>query len=145
MAAPKGHKFSVGNNGGRPVNYESEEELINKCEEYFQYIEDNNEKATLTGLALYLGFASRQSLYDYEKTEKFSYIIKRAKTFVEHEYEKALQGDKPTGPIFALKNMGWRDRQILEHHDADGAALDDKSDEELDEMISKLQAKKNEP
>jgi hypothetical protein len=35
------------------------------------------EHATITGLALFLGFESRNSLYDYESKEEFSGIIKR--------------------------------------------------------------------
>jgi hypothetical protein len=144
MPAPKGHKFTVGNKGGAPAHYETVEELIQACEAYFQQCHENGEDLTITGLALGLGFASRQSLYDYEKTEKFSYIIKRAKLLVEHGYELDLRSDHPTGAIFALKNMGWRDKHVLEHID-ETDDYDDKSEEELDELIAKLQARKDEP
>jgi len=141
MAAPKGHKYSVGNTGGRPPKYETEEELIAAVDAYFEYVEGEKheeeievknpktgkkekvkvelwdrepEPTTVTGLALFLGFCSRQSLADYEKVEKFSYIIKKAKMRVEFGYEKALQTQSPAGPIFALKNMGWKDKQEFE-------------------------------
>ncbi|SHH96121.1 DNA-packaging protein gp3 [Chryseobacterium oranimense] len=68
------------------------------------------EPPTMTGLAIYLGFASRQSLYDYAKEDGFSYPIKRALLEVENNYEKGLFGDKVIGVLFALKNMGWTDR-----------------------------------
>jgi len=70
---------------------------------------------TITGIAYYLGFESRQSFYDYEKREAFSYTIKRARLFIEVEYEEQLQFGSVAGAIFALKNMGWRDKQEIEH------------------------------
>ncbi|CAD0220346.1 terminase small subunit [Chryseobacterium sp. JV274] len=68
------------------------------------------EEPTMTGLAMYLGFESRQSLYDYGKKDGFSYPIKRALLEVENNYEKGLFGDKVVGVIWGLKNMGWTDK-----------------------------------
>lgn len=65
---------------------------------------------TITGLAIHLGFESRQSFYDYEKRDGYSYTIKRARLFIEREYEELLQVGNTTGAIFALKNMGWIDK-----------------------------------
>lgn len=65
---------------------------------------------TITGLVLYLGFADRRSFYDYEKNPEFSYTIKRARTFIEEEYESLLKQGLGSGAIFALKNFGWIDR-----------------------------------
>lgn len=70
---------------------------------------------TITGLCYYLGFESRQSFYDYEKRERFSYTIKRARLFMEKEYEEMLASGNTTGAIFALKNFGWNDKQEVEH------------------------------
>ncbi len=112
MAAPVGNKFAVGNNGGRPPLYGNVEDLKIKCNEYFQQCADNFEKATVTGLALYLGFCTRASLDDYaEKSEEYLYVIKRAKLTVENSYEKSGQ----MFDIFALKNMGWKDKQEVEN------------------------------
>lgn len=70
---------------------------------------------TITGLALFLGFESRQSFYDYEKKLDFSYTIKKARTFIENDYEELLKTQaNPTGIIFALKNFGWKDKSELE-------------------------------
>lgn len=116
---------------GRPPLFDSEEALNDKVKEYFEYIKgektmvgegDNKledwvrlpENATITGLALYLGFESRQSFYDYEKNELFSYTIKRARLKIECEYEKKLSSQACTGSIFALKNMGWKDKSETE-------------------------------
>lgn len=75
-------------------------------EKYF----DTEPILTITGLALVLGFESRQSLYDYEKMDGYSYIIKKARLRVENGYEKSLHKQTNSGAIFALKNMGWSDR-----------------------------------
>jgi len=70
---------------------------------------------TITGLCYQLGFESRQSFYAYEDKPEFSYTIKRARLFIEHDYEKQLQIGNTTGAIFALKNFGWSDKQEFEH------------------------------
>ncbi|MGL5235232.1 MAG: terminase small subunit [Empedobacter falsenii] len=71
------------------------------------------EQPSITGLAIFLGFESRQSLYDYIKKDPFSYSIKKALLKVENNYEKGLWLEKPTGVIFGLKNMGWVDRSEI--------------------------------
>ena len=126
MGAPKGNKYAVGNNGGRPALFKNEAELSNAVESYFEYIKgvENKKTAggwdrypeppTITGLALFLGFDSRQSLYEYEeKGNEFTCIIKRARLKVENGYEKNLHGSNNTGSIFALKNMGWKDTSTV--------------------------------
>lgn len=113
---------------GRPPVFISPDDLNEKVAEYFEYIkgklkegseflpEDAQqwdrkpEPATITGLTLWLGFESRQSFYDYEKNPEFSYAIKRARLQIESEYEKKLSYQSPTGAIFALKNMSWKDK-----------------------------------
>lgn len=98
---------------GKPPIFKSETELIEKIEQYFL---EYGEKTTITGLCLFLGFESRQSFYDYEKNEKYSYIIKRARLMIENGYEiQAMDSKTPTFQIFALKNMGWSDKQELDH------------------------------
>lgn len=116
---------------GRPALFNDPEELKKKIDEYFEscrirpvgFDPDYGDQpemtipdtVTITGLALFLGFESRQSFYDYEKHEEYSYIIKRARLTVECEYEKRLQSKVPAGSIFALKNMGWFDQQQIKH------------------------------
>lgn len=112
---------------GQPRFFETPEELQTKVDEYFELckyevIKDavsgeevmKGDTITISGLALYLGFESRQSFYDYEKLPEFSYIIKKARFKVECSYEKRLDSRNPTGAIFALKNMGWKDKQEVE-------------------------------
>jgi len=84
--------------GGQPPMYATVEELQNKVQEYFNSVkpkvtpakeegeEDEikyEEPVTVSGLAYFLGFESRQSLYDYEKRSEFSYIVKRARLRIE--------------------------------------------------------------
>ena len=120
MAAPLGNIFALGNEGGRKPMYDSVDDLRDKIIEYFEsYLSKNEEdnepvlgyKPTITGLALYLGFSSRQSFYDYVKKKEFSYILKKASLYIEMNYEMLLESKSSTGAIFALKNMGWKDKQ----------------------------------
>lgn len=72
------------------------------------------EVPTITGLCYYLGFESRQSFYDYEERDGFTYTIKRARLFIEKHYEELLQAGNTTGAIFALKNFNWTDKQQID-------------------------------
>lgn len=115
--------------GGRPPMYETVEELETKVLEYFdggyntrQIVVGRGEERTIvevpvitiTGIAHFLGFESRQSFYAYEQKPEFCYIIKRARLFIERFYEEQLQVGNTVGAIFALKNMGWTDNRGVE-------------------------------
>ena len=109
-------------NAGQPPFFDTPEKLQDMIDDYFnnvcfitigtfknddgEEIEEKVFKPTITGLALHLGFCSRQSFYDYEKRPKFSYTIKRCRLMLEHYYENKLTSNNVTGIIFALKNMG---------------------------------------
>ena len=121
MAAPKGNKYAIGNNGGKPPLYSLPENLQEACDKYFESLEGTDVPATITGLALALGFCTRKSLLDYAEKQEFVNIIKKARLKVECEYEKRLFSGQPTGAIFALKNMEWQDRQEITG--ADGAPI----------------------
>ena len=108
-------------NAGRPPAFINDEELQESVDFYFKgliYQDDRGntltKPATITGMALFLGFCSRQSFYDYEKKEGFTYTVKRARLRVEESYEDHLFGKSSTGAIFALKNMGWTDKMEVE-------------------------------
>ena len=92
--------------------YKTVEELDLAIQSYFdEYLDE----LTIPGLAYHLGFESRQSIYDYKEREQFSYSIKRAVLKIESVYAKKLSGQNVTGIIFALKNMGWKDKTETEH------------------------------
>jgi hypothetical protein len=95
---------------GRPPIWDDPEAFANKVEEYFA----TEKLATWSGLALYLGFSSRDSLNDYKKNPEFSDPIKKALLRIEAMYESNLQKQNPAGSIFALKNFGWKDKQEIE-------------------------------
>ena len=137
--AVKPHRYGITYSTGKPAFYESPELMEKECNSFFIYIlgewEEKevvvtvkgkrvkmkqevcireSEPPTVTGLALYLGFASLQSFDDYcKKGPGFADVIKRAKLRVQNRYEKNLHGEKPTGSIFALKNMGWKDNNFM--------------------------------
>lgn len=101
----------------RPRLYNTSEELEDKISEYFNSLNKDDGSslmATMSGLALYLGFASRQSLNDYEKDERFSYLIKKARLSIESAWEQMLTRQSCTGAIFWLKNhAGYTDKQEI--------------------------------
>lgn len=110
-------------NGGRPSFYNDVESLSKAISDYFNSLKGEYDKKkkewtiqptqpTITGLALFLGFESRQSFYDYEKNSEYSYIIKRSRLIVENCHELGLHSNNNTGHIFALKVMGWNDKPI---------------------------------
>ena len=68
------------------------------------------EVPTITGLALFLGFNSRQAFSDYEEKGKFKQILKRGRLRIEAIYEKKLHHQSSAGAIFALKSMGWNEK-----------------------------------
>ena len=99
---------------GRPPIYESVDQILPVLQDWENAIKDG-EKPTVTGLCLALGFDSKDTLYAYRDKEGFSYSIKKALLIVENGYEKALRENQPTGSIFALKNMGWKDKTEVDN------------------------------
>ena len=121
MPAAKGNKYASAN-----LKFKTPKELQSRIDEYFKggyrtrkVVDKEGHTVevpciTITDLVLYLGFCDRQSFYDYEKKIKFACTIKRARTFIEREYESYLLHNNCTGAIFALKNFGWKDRQEID-------------------------------
>jgi hypothetical protein len=97
---------------GRPLIWDDPEAFSKKVDEYFTQEE---EPPTWTGLALFLGFSSRDSLNDYKKKDGFSDPIKKALLRIERKYEQGIFNSRnPAGAIFALKNFGWKDKNEIE-------------------------------
>ena len=113
---------------GRPLLFESEEELSEKIEEYFRVCDETiirrivtkkgdiiaeiSKPYSVTGLAYFLN-TNRQTLVNYEKKDGFFDTIKNAKARIEANYEEnALVGDtNVTMSIFSLKNnYNWKDK-----------------------------------
>lgn len=126
------------NKGGRPPMFTSVEEMQEKIEAYFKECEghpltDDEGNAittkngmpiivgerplTITGLALALGFTTRQSLLNYEDKPEFLDTIKKAKSKVEQYAEERLfDKDGANGAKFSLSNnfKGWAEKQQIE-------------------------------
>lgn len=131
------------NKVGRPLLFNSVEELQKKIEEYIKscftqkldmfggpiYIKDVQGKKTdkpvmiqskpftVTGLAVFLN-TSRETLLNYEKKDgEFFDTIKKAKDIIYAYAEEFLySGKNPAGAIFNLKNnWGWTDKQEIDH------------------------------
>lgn len=115
------------NTVGAPPMYTDPLEMQRVCDKYFSWCDsqtktitrNKNEKIiykpyTVSGLTLALGFASVQSLLDYEKKPQFADIIKRAKLRVQNwTEEKATNGEiNPIYAMFTLKcNFGFVEKQ----------------------------------
>ena len=96
--------------GGRPLIFETPEQLQAEIDIYIE----TEDKPTLAGLAYHLGI-DRHTLYNYKEREEFFHIVKKATDWVEAHYEaRLIYENNPTGVIFALKNMNWKDKQEVD-------------------------------
>lgn len=97
---------------GRPLKYKTVKELEDAIDAYFEERYSKAIPPTISGLALWLGFESRQSLYDYQDRPEFSDTIKRATARIEDYAERILLNGNgsATGAIFWLKNHKWTDK-----------------------------------
>ena len=108
----------------RPRIIASPDEFDGLVDEYIAKCAlEGGDPITWTGLALSLGLSSRQSIDNYLAYPEFVDSVK-AKALVENAYEKRLHGNSPTGAIFALKNMNWRDKVEQEVSGPNGGPLE---------------------
>lgn len=127
------------NKGGRPRKWSSVKKLEEAIDAYFTSCEgtpvrdgegellvykgsviyEGRKPPTVSGLAYWLGFQSTQSLFDYQKDEKFSAIITRAKLRIESYLEERLMDrDGQRGAEFNLRcNFKWNDKQDTDNGD----------------------------
>lgn len=130
--------MSEENKGGRPPFYNTKEEMQEKINAYFEeckgrYLTDDDgivcrdkygipvivdaRPPTITGLALALGFTSRQALLNYQAKDEFVDTITRAKSRVEcYAEERLYDKDGANGAKFNLANNfeGWKEKQQIE-------------------------------
>lgn len=126
---------------GKPPIIKTAEEMQDKINEYFdscevEYLKEKDEdghdkvvvcrgkpvvlkhnKPSVAGLAYHLGYKSRQSIYDNADKEQFSYIIERAKLWIEKELiSNAMDENVPQAvAIFLLKQFGYSDKVDINH------------------------------
>ena len=139
---------------GRPRKYKTAEEMQEIIDKYFEECDgkvlkgDDGEiffdkycqpvvigrkPPTVTGLALALGFTSRQSLLNYQGKKQYMDTITRAKSYIEAYTEGRLfDRDGVNGAKFSLTNnfKGWREKPIDETNEI--------SPNNLFEMIEKI-------
>lgn len=90
--------------------------LLAAIDSYFDQLklaETSGEKTctpTLAGLALHLGFTTKEDFEQYEIRGRYGWITKQARFKIMAYYESRLLMPAPTGAIFALKCMGWDER-----------------------------------
>jgi hypothetical protein len=103
---------------GRIPKYHTAKELSLEIDKYFE----SDEMPTVAGLAVFLGFCDRQSLYDQERRgSDFSCVIKNTRSRLEAFHERGLYGRSPAGHIFWLKNhAGYVDAQSVSMTGANG-------------------------
>lgn len=125
------------NKVGCPPMYKTPEEMQKVIDKYFEDcsgeyividgavavdkhgnpIKTKERPLTITGLALALGFTTRQSLLNYEGKPEFVDTIKRAKSKIEQYAEERLYDkDGVNGAKFNLSNnfKGWSEKQQIE-------------------------------
>ena len=94
--------------------FNNRESLNRLIDEYFERSKNNTDKSTepvtLTGLALYLGFTSKEVFDEYEQMDRYKDILSSGRFRVMAYYESRLHHPAPTGAMFALKSMGWGDK-----------------------------------
>ena len=116
------------NPNGRPLAFKSEEALKKAVKEYFDECEKHTYQTitkqgdtidvnypqipTIAGLAYALG-VERQTIYNYEKREKFFDTIKKAREYVFSKIEGKLANTNQNagGIIFLAKNYGYSENQ----------------------------------
>lgn len=96
---------------GQPKKF-SPQEIESRAEDYFKHCEEEKIPVTISALCYAIGFYGKTQLYEYEKYEEYSYLIKRLRLKVEIGYEKRLHSSHVAGAIFALTNIaGWDNKQ----------------------------------
>lgn len=98
-------------NGYFALRYKTPEELQAAIDAYFV----NETRPTMSGLSRFLGFKKRDTLYAYKSRDGFGDVVTDARLRIEQYYEENLMDKtRVIGSIFALKQLGWRDRQDVQ-------------------------------
>lgn len=127
------------NKGGRPRAINSPDEFDQKVDDYINDCRSNKKPILLTGLILSLGLSSRESFYQYAEYKGYSDSVKRARLFVESEYETRLVSTQnQAANIFALKNFGWKDKETTELEKLQAEKLRRELDSGQDDDLSKV-------
>jgi Holliday junction resolvasome RuvABC DNA-binding subunit len=123
--------MSEKHSGGRPVKYDKDlrENLNQKLNEYI----DKTDIPIIAEFA-YKNKIARQRLYEFEElSDTIKIAIDKKEANLER---KALNNEvNTTMAIFSLKQLGWKDKQEIEHS---GKINKEMSNEERQELINEL-------
>lgn len=152
---------------GRPAKYKTVKEMKTIIEEYFKACEGEilkekdgtvvlnkygqpvivgEKPPTVTGLALALGFNSRQSLLNYQDKPQFMDTITHAKSRIEEYAESRLfDKDGVNGAKFNLINnfKGWKEEKKVEQSGTTTTLYKDVNDmtiEQIEEELKRLES-----
>lgn len=91
-------------------------DLQRKIDAYFKDVQQKATLPTVSGLTLFLGFASTSSTYEYLQSPKYGLTIKKAMLQIQNVLEtRLIEGKPPIGLIFALKNrFDWQDKKDID-------------------------------
>lgn len=106
---------------GEPIIGDDGQLIIDK---YGQPFIINAHPPTVTGLALALGFTSRQALLNYQAKKAFVDTVLRAKARIEaYAEERLFDRDGQRGAEFSLKyNFRWADEKKQDEDEGHGVA-----------------------
>lgn len=96
------------------LKWQDADALSEAIERYFADCDSRQASYTIAGLALWLGFARRESISDYcGRTDELGEVMWRARLRIEQQRSEQLvenDGAAPVGKIFDLKcNFGWQE------------------------------------
>ena len=94
---------------GRPFKHNNPDIFKKKGEAFFAQCDLDEKPYTFTGLCLALGFTGRAQFFEYQKKIEFANILNALRSKCEAYAETRLFNGPAAGPIFALKNYGWKD------------------------------------
>lgn len=106
---------------GEPIIGDDGQPILDK---YGQPFIINAHPPTVTGLALALGFTSRQALLNYQAKKAFVDTVLRAKARIEaYAEERLFDRDGQRGAEFSLKyNFRWADEKKQDEDEGHGVA-----------------------
>ena len=95
----------------------TEQEFVDRSNEYFTQCAEMDERPTITGYALAVGLPGPTSLIRLgQRMPTLRYAISACMTAIAHGYEALIGNGNPAGPMFMLKNLPDFDPE-----EADGA------------------------
>lgn len=94
--------------------------FVEKAREYVEHQRSVNRPATITGMALYMGFSSKATLFDYAHNPEFAEAVRTAKSMIEEGLEeKLISGQNIGGVVFTLSQNwhGWTNPKYTVQHE----------------------------